>query len=131
MKYIIVFALFASVLFFSCQESTFSQGEQIYNKVCGQCHMEDGSGLGKNIPPLANSDYLKANMSNLSCIIRHGIEGEIVVNGVKYNQQMQGVKGLSEIEMANVINYLDNKWGNKGEPLSMKDVVKALEKCGQ
>jgi mono/diheme cytochrome c family protein len=91
--------------------------------------MEDGKGLQGIIPPLAGADYLSGSRSELACIIRYGQKGEIVVNGKSYNQIMTGIPELNEVEIANVLNYVFNEWGNK-EPFISPDEVKIqLENC--
>jgi mono/diheme cytochrome c family protein len=91
--------------------------------------MEDGSGLQGVIPPLAKSDYLEPNRDRLACIIRYGIEEPMVVNGVKYNQPMAGIDRLSDFEIANIINYVNNAWGNENPYMSIEEVRKSLNVC--
>src|SRR5687768_14899730 len=74
-----------------CFTNRESEGQQLYVQQCANCHMDDGSGLRGLIPPLAGSDYLVRHREQLACLIRHGQQGEIVVNGVHYNRPMPGV----------------------------------------
>jgi len=91
--------------------------------------MEDGSGLVKNIPPLKNEDYLMINRTSIPCIIKHGIKGEIIVNQIKYNQNMDGVPHLSEAEISNITNYIFTAWGNEIPVLNIKEIKNSLENC--
>ncbi len=102
--------------------------KQLYQANCASCHMDQGEGLKKLIPPLAEADYL-AQTEKLACIIRNGMEGEVIVNGVSYNQPMPSNETLSEIEITNLINYIRNEWGNKHPYLSPQEVKKHLEEC--
>ena len=97
---------------------------------CQSCHLTDGRGLEEVIPPLANSDWLKTHQDTLPCIIRHGLEGKIVVNGKEYENQMPGNKKLTEGQMLNIINYINNKWGNDYERMTLLKLHKILRKCG-
>lgn len=72
-------------------------------------------------PPLANSDYLVKNKERSIHAIKFGQEGEITVNGTVYNNVMPA-QGLSDQEVADVMNYIQNSWGNKGKYVSVKDV---------
>ena len=91
--------------------------------------MADGSGLGANIPPLAQSDYLRDKQSLISCIIRYGQEGAIEVNGTTYNEPMPGVEGLSEFQIANIINYINHAWGNDYGFVKVEAIRAELENC--
>ena len=113
----------------SCQSEPFKQGKILYFNFCANCHMDDGSGLESLYPPLANSDYLKDDPLKMVCIIRHGMEGEISVNGKTYNQAMEGIPQLSEFEIANIINYINQAWGNDLGFVKLGDVRARLEAC--
>jgi cytochrome c551 len=127
--FITAFTAYTIVGFSACQVNTYAQGEILYQQYCGQCHMDDGSGLGTNIPPLANSDYLEKNLQNLPCLIRYGIKEPVVVNGVTYNQVMPGNLNVAGSDMANIINYIGQKWYNKDVTVDLNMVKKELEKC--
>ena len=86
-------------------------GKELYENYCANCHQKDGTGLGKLIPPLRNSDYFKADIHRTVWIMKHGIEGEIVVNGQVYNQAMPANPNLSPLELAQIATYLYNSWG--------------------
>lgn len=128
-KSITFFLLLALVLTFACQSQPYKQGEILYNNFCANCHMEDGSGLEGNIPPLAQADYVKENPLATACITRNGMSGELVVNGTTYNQAMPAVKELSEFEITNVINYINHAWGNDYGVVKLEDVRAELEAC--
>jgi len=81
------------------------------------------------IPPLKNSDYLANHQAELPCIIRHGLTGEIVVNGLPYNHEMPANDKFSEIEIANIINFVNYSWGNDYGYVSYDEVSEILEKC--
>ncbi|MEM7101945.1 MAG: cytochrome c [Bacteroidota bacterium] len=120
------------VLYCSClsfDSNPYKQGKNLYETNCQNCHQADGQALAGLIPPLAGSDYLVKNKDQLACIIRHGLEGEILVNGVTYNQPMPANNLLTEIQIANIINYINNEWGNKNGYTSYEDVIEKLKNC--
>ncbi len=82
------------------------EGQRLYDFHCAACHGQQGEGLKSLYPALAGTDYLAENWDQLSCIIVNGIDGPILVNGREYNQKMYGVEGLSESDIANIINYI-------------------------
>jgi mono/diheme cytochrome c family protein len=106
-----------------------SEGQQLYVQQCANCQMDDGSGLRGLIPPLAGSDYLKRHRTQLACLIRHGQQGEIVVNGVSYNRPMPGVEDLSEVHITNILNYIQTSFGNHNERFTVQEVNRNLQNC--
>ena len=85
-----------------------------------------GEGVAGAIPPLAKSDYLLEKPELAIRAIKLGQEGEIVVNGVTYDGYM-GELGLSDEEVADVMNYISNSWENKGSKIWTAKEVKAID----
>lgn len=94
-------------------KASIARGKDVYTANCMSCHMEQGEGLEGVYPPLAKSDYLMADKKRSIQQVLTGISGEIKVNGVSYNSEMPGVN-LSDEEVADVLNYVRNSFGNKG-----------------
>ncbi len=86
-------------------------GKQIYMQTCFACHQAEGQGIPNAFPPLANSDYLNADVNRAISIILKGKTGEITVNGKKYNSVMTR-QAISNDEIADVLTYVYNSWGN-------------------
>jgi len=105
------------------------QGRILYKQHCANCHKEEGSGLGRLIPPLAGADYMLNDIPRTACIIKYGMEGEIVVNGVDYNQAMPANNQLTDIEIAQITTYVSNSWNNASGYYSVKDVSAFLDSC--
>ena len=105
------------------------QGRLLYKQHCANCHQDDGSGLGKLIPPLAKSDYLRQNPQKAVCIIRYGMEGHVVVNGIDYNQPMPANRQLKDIEIAEIATYILNAWGNREGFVSVQQAQEWLKDC--
>jgi nitrite reductase (NO-forming)/hydroxylamine reductase len=89
-------------------------GEAVYQTACLACHQADGKGLPGAFPPLAGSDYLLGDKERAVGVVVRGLEGEIVVNGVKYNSVMPAMTQLSDQEIADALTYAMNSWGNNG-----------------
>lgn len=102
-------------------------GKEIYADFCIQCHGVNGKGDGKNFPPLAGSDWLSKKRTQSIHAVKFGQSGEIVVNNTKFNNLMPPM-GLSNKEVADVMNYIMNSWGNKQRKLvTEKEVEKILK----
>ena len=125
--YVLLIASFL-ITFTSCEDKTYSQGKRLYSAHCANCHMDDGTGLAKLIPPLKNSDYLKANQDLIPCIIRHGQSGEIAVNGIVFDQVMPG-ETYNEIQINNMINYINTAWGNDIPSVTIAQTNERLKSC--
>lgn len=90
--------------------------------------MADGSGLNKLIPTI-DSDYYENNRSQLGCMIRYGMNDSIIVNGQIYKQEMPAFPNLSDFEIVNIINYMDNVLLKKDRFLSLAEARADLSKC--
>lgn len=124
MKLTIVIVLL-SVLGYNAQgqdkAKSIERGKQVYTTLCIACHQADGKGLPGAFPPLANSDYLLNDIDKGIHAVKYGLQGEIEVNGVKYNSVMV-TQQLTDQEVADVLNYVLNSWGNKGEYITVARV---------
>jgi mono/diheme cytochrome c family protein len=78
--------------------------------------MSDGKGVPGAFPPLANADYLLNKRTESIKAIKYGLSGPIIVNGINYNLNMEKM-GLDNQEIADIMNYILNSWGNKTEKL--------------
>jgi len=105
------------------------QGKQLYTTHCSNCHQENGNGLGKLFPPLAESDYMLADIPRSICIIKNGLKREIEVNGKTYNQAMPALDRLSNLEIAEISTYIYNSWGNEKGMIELETVEESLSNC--
>ena len=99
-------------------------GKEIFGTTCFACHQSEGQGIPSTFPPLAKSDYLNADSKRAIKTILHGLTGEVTVNGKKYNNVMPA-QNLSDDEIANVLTYIYNSWGNNKTEIT-PEMVKAL-----
>lgn len=107
----------------------FVQGEQLYAKHCSNCHQSNGTGLGLVYPPLAQSDFMKNNFEQVLCLMKHGIKGEIIVNGKNYVQPMPGVQSLTDLEIAEIATYIYNSWEHKRGLVDVAESTAVLATC--
>jgi len=92
--------------------------------ICAACHQPTGRGLPNLFPPLAGSDFLNADKSRAIKIVMAGRQGEVVVNGMKFNNNMPAFP-LTDQDIANVLTYVYNSFGNSGLEVTPEE-VKAL-----
>lgn len=102
-------------------------GKEIYTDFCIQCHGANGKGDGKNFPPLDGSDWLKKKRKQSIHAVKYGQSGEIIVNNKKFNNIMPPM-GLSNKEVADVMNYIMHSWSNKsGKKVTESEVEKIVK----
>ena len=107
-------------------QQSMKRGESLYSTNCSSCHMPSGEGLGGAFPPLAQSNGLK-NQKKIIGVVLKGLEGEVTVNDEVYNAVMPPLNHLTDREIADVLNFVSNNWGNK-HPLIKPEHVKAERK---
>ncbi|MBD2703262.1 cytochrome c [Spirosoma sp. BT702] len=138
MKYtfpgVFAFLLFLTTVF-ACQSEEeikrqryITEGILVYKNNCANCHQPKGEGLAALYPPLAKSDYL-GDKNSVICLIRYGQKGPIVVNGKTYNHPMPAQPQLSDLEVAELVTYIYNEWGNEKKVTSVTDVTPILKEC--
>ena len=97
------------------------RGKRVYLQNCSVCHQPTGEGIPNVFPPLAKSDYLVADKKRAITTALHGLSGPITVNGVSYNGVMPDL-ALGDQQVADVVTYILNTWGNSGEYVSVDEV---------
>lgn len=105
------------------KEIQMEKGRGVFMQTCFVCHQLNGEGLPGQIPPLAKSDFF-AKLSNDDAIrnVIAGRTGEVTVNGKKYNGVMTPLNYLSDDQIANVLTYVRNSFGNEGKAVTADEV---------
>jgi nitrite reductase (NO-forming) len=107
------------------QEEQVKAGQVLFAGTCSVCHQANGAGLPGVFPPLAKSDYLAADVKRAIGFVLRGLTGKVTVNGQEYNSVMPPMTQLNDDEVANILTYVINSWGNPGGRISSDDVKKA------
>jgi len=119
-----VFCLAGSFLVFGCQPNPYRQGKTLYSTQCAGCHSEDGSGLAKLIPALDTTKLKLRQPQELVCLIRNGLPFNSLTR-----QQMPANKSLTEVEMANLINYLGVRYIHSQQIVSVEEMPRMYTAC--
>jgi ubiquinol-cytochrome c reductase cytochrome b subunit len=100
-------------------------GQKVYTASCAGCHGAAGAGIPGTFPPLAkNSAVTAADPKDIVHTVLYGRTGALQVNGATFNGQMPAWKGnLSNADIANVITFIRNSWGNSASAVTEKDVA--------
>jgi nitrite reductase (NO-forming) len=107
-----------------------AKGKAVYMQTCFVCHQPNGSGLAGQIPPLAKSDFL-AGLAKEDYIrgVLLGRTGEITVNGKTYKGTMIPLNYLTDEQVANVLTYVRNSFGNQGDAVAIEDVTRVRQQA--
>ena len=105
-------------------EQQIEAGRALFAGTCSVCHQDDGRGLPNVFPPLAKSDYLVSNPQRAVEVVLNGLSGPVTVNGATFNSVMPPMSQLNDDEIANILTYTLNSWGNKGPAVTAEQVAK-------
>lgn len=110
------------------REQFYSEGYQLYTLNCANCHQADGSGLANLYPPIQGSSYLMRK-ADLVCIIKNGLAGEMHVNGKTFNRPMPANPKLPDLEIAEIVTYVNITWGKDSTYTPTDSVTAMLTRC--
>lgn len=105
----------------------YESGALLYQDFCLQCHLPEGQGVEKTFPPLAGSEWLTERRTESIHAVKFGQKGPIEVLGQPYNSNMPPM-GLTDQEVADVMNYIMNSWGNSSTKLVDAEEVASVNK---
>ena len=111
--------------FVKASDDQMKRGAAVYARTCIACHQPTGMGLPPVFPPIANAPIVVGNPELPIKFILQGLMGPITVNGTTYNSMMPPVVGVTDGDIADVLTYVRQSFGNKGNPVSA-DQVKAV-----
>src|SRR5690606_26703611 len=102
---------------FDVKDHDMGTGERLYLTHCASCHRQDGTGAEGLIPPLSNADCVVGDKCRLFCLVLNGLSEPIEVNGKVYEQEMPGYANLKDEEIADILTYIRNSFGNEANPI--------------
>ena len=100
-------------------------GQKLYHTYCANCHQKTGKGLRKLFPALQNSLALK-NSRKVACLIRYGTPKDTFSAQIQF---MPAHLSLRPIQIAEIMSYIGNTWGNREGFTSVQEVSKYLDSC--
>ncbi|MFO0667248.1 MAG: copper-containing nitrite reductase [Polyangiaceae bacterium] len=109
------------------KEQQIEAGKALFLGTCSACHQPEGQGLPKTFPPLAKSDFLMADKKRSIEIVLNGLTGPVTVGGNSFNSVMPPLSHLPDDDIANILTYVRNAWGNTGDAVTRAEVVAVRE----
>ncbi|WEK19745.1 MAG: cytochrome c [Candidatus Pedobacter colombiensis] len=99
-----------------------ANGKKIYGQQCLVCHMADGGGVPNMNPPLIKTSYVLGDKTRLINVILKGLTNGEEIDGETYTNIMPAHNFLSDQEIADVLTFVRNSFGNKAEGISVAEV---------
>lgn len=133
MKKISIVLLIAVTAFaFSTQQTdlkaSIQRGKKVYETYCLNCHQPDGKGIPRMNPPLTKTKLVLGDRTKLINIILNGMDEEVEINGIAYLNPMPSQPHLKDQEIADVLTYVRNSFGNKATLVTAVQVKAARAK---
>jgi len=127
---------FVIVLIASCQGEDeikkaqfFTNGKSLYTTTCGNCHGGKGEGLGNLYPPLTDTTSIRMKRTALACIVKYGIHEKLQIDNRIFDTEMPPNPKLSQQEIAYILTYVGNSFGNELGLISTEEVALNLKDC--
>ena len=98
-------------------------GEKIYGTYCVACHQLNGKGDGSRFPPLDSSEWVNGDKKILINILLNGLQKTIKVKGQSYTGAMPKHSFLADDDIAKVLTYIRQNFGNKADSISANEVA--------
>jgi mono/diheme cytochrome c family protein len=124
---IIVIAVVTFISTAKAQDSlkaSIERGKIVYENTCLPCHQANGSGVPGMNPPLKKTKWVLGDKKTLVNVILNGLDEEVEVNGNVYNNTMPAQSTLTDRQIADVLTYVRNNFGNKASAVTETDVKK-------
>lgn len=132
-----VFAIvLATVMMHACQQESeikkaqfFTNGKSLFEKTCENCHGEKGEGLGNLYPPLSDTAAIRSKQTSLACVVKYGMHEPIKIGNRLFDTAMPANPKLSDQEIAYILTYVGNSFGNELGLITTEDVSQQLKNC--
>ena len=108
-------------------KASIERGKKVYENTCLACHQVNGSGVPGMNPPLKKTKWVMGDKKTLINVVLKGMDQEIEVNDETYSNTMPSFASLSDKEIADVLTYVRNSFGNKASQIKESDVKKLRE----
>lgn len=104
------------------EKGKIQKNAQLFTAYCASCHQNDGKGDGSRFPPLAGSEWVTGDKKRLINMVLNGLSGEIIVSGKPYNEVMPAHNFLKDEEVANILTYIRQNFGNNASAVTTEEV---------
>jgi mono/diheme cytochrome c family protein len=106
----------------SSLKSSISRGQNVYTKYCLTCHQVDGSGVPNLNPPLIQTKWTLGSKTVLIEQVLKGSNGKVEIDGETFHNTMPPLATLTDQQIADVLTYVRNNFGNKASAVTVAEV---------
>lgn len=104
-----------------------ASGKAVYTQNCVVCHQVDGGGVQNMNPPLIKTSYVLGDKSTLVSILLKGMSQQ-EIDGEVYTNVMPSFEFLTDQQIADVLTYVRNSFGNTASAVAVSEVKTARTK---
>jgi mono/diheme cytochrome c family protein len=101
-----------------------ARGKVLYKQYCISCHQENGGGVPRMNPPLIKTTYVLGDKTKLISVLLLGLNEDVEINGEYYSNPMPSQATLKDEEIADILTYVRNSFGNKAAAVTTAEVKK-------
>jgi mono/diheme cytochrome c family protein len=102
--------------------ANYEAGKKVYSQVCMSCHMMDGNGIVGMNPTLSKTEWVNGDKKRLINIVLKGQSDPLEINGEEYVIPMPPQPQLTDQQIADVLTYVRNSFGNKSSAITAAEV---------
>lgn len=103
-------------------QASIDRGKQVYLERCLACHQIDALGVQGMNPPLVKTKWVLGDKTTLVHIVLKGMTGKVEIDGETYQNVMAPHNDLSDQQIADVLTYVRNNFGNKAKAITAAEV---------
>lgn len=103
--------------------ATIARGKLLYKQYCMSCHQENGTGVPRMNPPLVKTEYVLGDKTRLIGILLNGLNEDVEIDGEYYSNPMPSQAALKDQEIADILSYVRNSFGNKASTVTAAEVT--------
>lgn len=102
--------------------ASIARGKVLYQNICLACHQADGSGVPRMNPPLIKTSFVLGDKAKLIAIVLKGLNDDVEIEGEYYSNPMPPQAQLKDEEIADVLTFVRNSFGNKASAINPTEV---------
>ncbi|MBD0278510.1 MAG: cytochrome c [Flavisolibacter sp.] len=106
----------------SVPAASMERGKQVYQLYCLTCHQADGSGVPNLNPPIVKTKWVLGNKTPLIQMVLKGSQGKVEIEGETFHNTMPAQNTLTDQQIADVLTYVRNSFGNKASAVTAAEV---------
>lgn len=108
--------------------ASISRGQEVYTTLCLACHQADGTGVPHLNPPLTPNPWVAGPKDRLIHLLLNGSQGKVEIDGDSWSNAMPALSYLTDQQIADVLTYVRNSFGNKASGVTAAEVKARRDK---